>query len=197
MENQDTNNIYKLYKEGFDDVMSRRREAERGGYKDPYEYHENPSPSRFRPGRPERGSEYSLEVERDGHRFVINLVKNGTPIDEYRARSSERPGEAKIAATKYFEQKHNISIDDGNEENAEDAGGGSMRGYMADEIVSAFEGDGEMDIFELDDLARKYFGGGEELDDMSQDDMVDRIGDALGLDLEVHGDRVMLADYRN
>jgi hypothetical protein len=121
MESKDTYNIYKLYKEGLDDVMSRRREAERGGYKDPYEYHENPPPLQSRvEGSKRPGSQYSIEVERDGHRFVINLVKNGTPIDEYRARSSERPGEAKIAATKYFEQKHDISIDDGNEENAED-----------------------------------------------------------------------------
>lgn len=83
------------------------------------------------------------------------------------------------------------------EENAEDAGGGSMRGFAEDQIISAFEGDGVMDIFELDDLARKYFGGGEEFDDMSQDDMVDRIGDELGYNLEIRGDKVMLAGYRD
>ena len=73
------------------------------------------------------------------------------------------------------------------EENAEQS--------VRDEIINAFEGDGEMDIYAFDDLARKYLGGGGEYDDMSQDDMVYRIGDEIGLDLEIRGDRVMLAGY--
>lgn len=202
MENQDTYNIYKLYKEGFDDVMSRRREAEREGYKDPYEYHENPSPLQSRPKRPERGSEYSLELDRDGHRYVINLVKNGTPIDEYRARSSERPAEAKVAAKNYFEQEYGISIDDGYEENAEDAGGGSMRGYMEDELIGTFEGDGVMDLEEFIGLGEKYLSalyGGPRIDagDMDLEEFVSRVGEEIGMDLRIRGNKVMLADYRN
>jgi hypothetical protein len=80
-------------------------------------------------------------------------------------------------------------------ENAEDAGGSSMRSYIENEIINAFEGDGVMDIYEFDNLARKYLGGGGEYDDMSQDDIVDLVGDEIGLDLEVRGDDVYLVDY--
>lgn len=73
-------------------------------------------------------------------------------------------------------------------ENAEDA-------KVENELLHALQGDGVMDIYEFDDLARKYLGRGEELDDMSQDDIVDLVGDKLGLDLEIRGNRVMLAGY--
>jgi hypothetical protein len=82
-------------------------------------------------------------------------------------------------------------------ENAEDAGGSSMRSYIGNEIINAFEGDGVMDIYEFDNLARKYLGGGGKYDDMSQDDIVDLVGDKLGMDLEVRGDEVMLAGYKD
>ena len=82
-------------------------------------------------------------------------------------------------------------------ENAEDAGGSSMRSYIENEIINAFEGDGVMDIYEFDNLARKYLGGGGKYDDMSQDDIVDLVGDEIGLDLEVRDDKVYLVDYKD
>jgi hypothetical protein len=76
-------------------------------------------------------------------------------------------------------------------ENAEDAGGSSMRSYIGNEIINAFEGDGVMDIYEFDNLARKYLGGGGKYDDMSQDDIVDLFSqlNEIGLDLEVRDDK--------
>jgi hypothetical protein len=84
-------------------------------------------------------------------------------------------------------------------ENAEDAGGSSMRSYIGNEIINAFEGDGVMDIYEFDNLARKYLGGGGKYDDMSQDDIVELFSqlNEIGLDLEVRDDKVYLVDYKD
>ena len=84
-------------------------------------------------------------------------------------------------------------------ENAEDAGGSSMRSYIGNEIINAFEGDGVMDIYEFDNLARKYLGGGGKYDDMSQDDIVDLFSqlNEIGLDLEARDDKVYLVDYKD
>ena len=87
-----------------------------------------------------------------------------------------------------------VDYKDSGEENA---GGSSMRSYIEDEIINAFEGDGVMDTYEFDNLARKYLGGGGEYDDMSQDDIVDLVGDEIGLDLEVRDDKVYLVDYKD
>jgi hypothetical protein len=84
----------------------------------------------------------------------------------------------------------------------QDQGGGSMRGYMEDELVGAFEGDGVMDLEEFIGLGEKYLSalyGGRRIDagDMDLEEFVSRVGEEIGMDLRIRGNRVMLADYRN
>jgi hypothetical protein len=80
-----------------------------------------------------------------------------------------------------------------------DQGGGSMRGYMEDELVSAFEGDGVMGLREFMDLGVKYVSAlhGFDAGDLDIRQLVSMVGDEIGMDLEIHRGKVMLADYRN
>jgi hypothetical protein len=83
-----------------------------------------------------------------------------------------------------------------------DQGGGSMRGYMEDELVGAFEGDGVMDLEEFIGLGEKYLSalhGGPRIDagDMNLEEFVSMVGEEIGMDLRIRGNKVMLADYRN
>ncbi len=69
-----------------------------------------------------------------------------------------------------------------------------------EELINLLQDGGTVDIYEFDDLARKvlapeYPAGA--LDDMSQDDVVDRIADRFGMVLDVEADEVYLSDYVN
>jgi hypothetical protein len=195
MENQDTNNIYNLYREAYsgagnenflDPGLNRYIASLSDDEKQTLiEYHFN----------------YAIEDNEDID-YVLNqlLIEHEPDIAELQAdldyyndrgpRPEKSPGRyGSNPDMRPFSRK---------DENAEE-GGGSMRGYMEDELVSAFEGDGVMGLREFMDLGVKYVSALHRFDagDLDIRQLVSMVGDGIGMDLEIHRGKVMLADYIN
>lgn len=198
MESKDTNNIYNLYRESYsragnenflDPGLNRYIASLSDDEKQTLiEYHFN----------------YAIEDNEDID-YVLNqlLIEHEPDIEELQAdldyyydrgpRPKKTPGRyGSNPDMRPFSRK---------DENAEE-GGGSMRGYMEDELVGAFEGDGVMDLEEFIGLGEKYLSalyGGPRIDagDMNLEEFVSMVGEEIGMDLRIRGNKVMLADYRN
>lgn len=79
------------------------------------------------------------------------------------------------------------------EENAEED---SVRRYIEDELVYAFEGDRVMDLGEFIELGKIVLRR-PDVANMNLKDFVSTVGDEIGMELEVSGDEVMLVDYKD
>ena len=180
MENQDTTNIYNLYREAYD--------------------------FNYKPGFHDFGPEINEFMKRLSEDEKISLI-------EGHFRHAFKEGRESLDGVLYDKLKElddinklsveelQAGLDYWHEENAEE-GVGTMRGYMEDQLVSTFEGDGVMDLEEFISLGEEYLSalyGGPHIDagDMDLEEFVSMVGEEIGMDFEIHGNKVMLADYRN
>lgn len=212
MENQDTYNIYKLYKEGRDPfrpgmTSDERRLGRRATNFEP----EDRYPGKF--GKKVDFGYFGPEIndfienlsEDEKYDLVEGYFKYPYRDDKEdldvvlfnKLRELDAYGELDLDELQQGLGKYSKYSED-----AEDVGGGSMRGYMEDELVSTFEGDGVMDLEEFIGLGEKYLSalyGGPRIDagDMDLEEFVSRVGEEIGMDLRIRGNKVMLADYRN
>jgi hypothetical protein len=81
-------------------------------------------------------------------------------------------------------------------EGTEDAEKDSVRRYIEDELVYAFEGDGAMDLGEFIELGKMILRR-PDVANMNLQDFVSMVGDKIGMKLEVSGDEVLLAEGIN